>query len=561
VKKLSLLLFCTGFLFCTKDAFAQIDFPQISPPQTEPLFPPLPSIPLPKIDITPDTIPLPELYGQERVKIRQFQFRGNQILSSRKLAVVLDDLVGQTLSISELLDVRTRLTNYYRSQGYVVAVAFLPIADNQALDPKGAIITFRILEGTIEQLEITGTQRLKPLIQNRLKSAIQPAIHQPRLISALYYLQNNPAIKTIRSTLAPSAETGQYILTVAVEPAIPLQVGYQVVNDRTISTGSLGQTFDGAVYSPLEIGDALNFEYSITEGTHQFDARYLLPINGSGGSLTFRYSQGASRIIESSLEPLDITSRSRLYELSFRQPLLQQADGTRLQELVLGGSLSHINQKGTILGFPFPLIEGADFNGEAQSTTLSLFQEYQYVTVKQAIAVRSQLRLGLPIEATQNSAPPDGEFVSWLGQIAYRRQLAKRLNLSTQLNLQLTDRPVFAYERISFTGVQSVRGYPENAVISNSGLVSRTELASTILDGKYGTVSLSPFFDFGIPFERERQSNDPGGLASVGLGLSYIFKRNLRASLIYGIPLVPLEQTSDNLQGQGLVFSLQLRFP
>lgn len=73
----------------------------------------------------------------------------------------------------------------------------------------------------------------------------------------------------------------------------------------------------------LGLGDGVSIGYTNTDGSNSLDASYTFPLNPRNGTLTFNYGNTQSNVIERPFNILDITSASRYYELTFRQPVVQ----------------------------------------------------------------------------------------------------------------------------------------------------------------------------------------------------------------------------------------------
>jgi hemolysin activation/secretion protein len=83
------------------------------------------------------------------------------------------------------------------------------------------------------------------------------------------------------------------------------------------------------------------------------------------------------------------------------------------------------------------------------------------------------------------------------------------------------------------------------------------ELKIPIMEGKNGRLSISPFFDIGIPWDNATLNAQSQLLASSGLSLQYDFSDRLSANVTWGIPLFNVNGERKSLQEQGLLFSLK----
>lgn len=72
--------------------------------------------------------------------------------------------------------------------------------------------------------------------------------------------------------------------------------------------------------------------------------------------------------------------------------------------------------------------------------------------------------------ATENDEPtPDGQFLSWLGQVQRVQVLGNNNFLVIQGDLQLTGNSLLPSQQFVIAGGQSVRGYRQNARSGDNG--------------------------------------------------------------------------------------------
>lgn len=136
--------------------------------------------------------------------------------------------------------------------------------------------------------------------------------------------------------------------------------------------------------------------------------------------------------------------------------------------------------------------------------------------------------------------------------------------LVLQADLQLADRPLVPLEQFSLGGVTTVRGYRQDALVSDNGFLASAELRIPIFSRQSGGFQVIPFIDLGTAWNNDSANNnlatpEPGTLMSVGLGLQYDLGDRLTARFDWGIPLifVNTNSSSNSWQEEGLHFSLR----
>lgn len=538
----------------------KLSIPSDLAPKATPQAPPKPSK-LPTLDRlftpqNPQTSPLPQLPNNstsELIRVKKFVVVGSSVFSDQELEIITKQYIDKPISIVELFQVRTKITELYLERGYITSGAYLPEQDLQT-----GIVKIQIVEGGLDEIKVTGLNRLNAgYIQSRLAIATGKPLNRNRLLEALKLLQINPLIESISANLSPSLQAGLNDLEVKVTEANTLSLPITFDNSRTPSVGSERRQIQLIEENLTGLGDRLSLSYSNTDGSNAFDASYTIPFNPYNGTIVFALGTSASKVIESPFDVLNIASNSQNYELTIRQPVLQNT----VQDLALGLTLSHRQSSASLLdgSIPFPSL-GADANGQTKVTALRFFQEYVQRSAEEVFAGRSQLSLGInAFGATINNLAPDSQFLTWRGQAQYVRLLAPETLLLLKTDLQLSDRPLLSQEQISFGGQDNLRGYRQDALLSDNGLLLSAELRIPILRMPEisGLLQVVPFCDFGTVWNRQANTNpDPSTLVSLGMGLRLQMSDRLIVRLDFGVPLSRVFAEKKTLQENGIYLSI-----
>lgn len=536
--------------------------PSLQPlPEIVPAPPPnLNDLQLPVSPQTPaGNPPLPET-----VRVNQFVLQGSRVFSQAEIDAATQEFLGKDLSFAELLQATAVITQLYVSRGYITTGAYLP-AD---VTIKDGIVPIQVVEGGVAAADIRvrfreGTKhRLNPnYIRKRLALATQKPLNREKLLEALQLLQINPLIQDITAELATGARPGQSILDVEVVEGKTFSASLLLDNGRSPSVGSFRRQLQAENLNVLGLGDSLLLTFTNTIGSNAGDFSYTLPINARNGTIGFNFGISSSRIIEEPFDVLDIRSNSRYFELSYRQPILQSPS----QELALGVTLTRQEGKATLIDgeIPFP-VPGSDFEGVTRTHALRLFQDYVKRNERTVFALRSQFSFGLPIfDSTDNEEPPDGRFFSWRGQAQWLRLLAPDTLLVLRGDVQMADRPLVPLEQFGLGGPFNVRGYRQDALLSDSGLFASAEVRIPVwrIPSINGLLQVAPFFDIGTTWNRSDEPEpDPHSLAAIGLGLRFQMGTNLSARFDWGHQLIRTDLPKNTLQEKGLYFSLVYTF-
>ena len=429
-------------------------------PVPSPTLPEPPLAPVPPAQLLPtppsQQPPEPPTDLPPRFRVTGFKFEGSSVFSDRQLldaiaaALKLQpaELLPREFTFDELLAARTAITKLYIDHHYITSGALIPA--EQTIPPTGGEVRMQIVEGSIEEIKVTGTRRLAPgYISSRLGIAVQKPLNQQQLLDALQLLSQSPFIEKISAELAAGSRFGSNLLEVTVKEAPTFHAQIGLDNDRSPAVGSFRRSITFSDDNLVGLGDSLSLAYANTDGSNEVDLNYTVPVSPHDTTLQFHYSAILSNVIEAPFNLLDITSKYRIYELTFRQPLIKKPN----EELALGLTFSR-EETETALGFenigPFPLSPGADPNGHTRLSVLRFFQEFTERKANSVLALRSEFDFGLNLfNATLQEIPPDGEFFVWRGQAQWVYLLGPDTPLILRGNLQVADRPLVAIEQFS----------------------------------------------------------------------------------------------------------------
>jgi hemolysin activation/secretion protein len=516
----------------------------------------LPQILLPPPDLGPLKLPnrnapSPEPSAPEaKFRVDRFEVLGSTRFSKAQLDAVTAPFVGRELSFAEVLQARSAITKLYTDGGYVTTGAIvLP----QSI--RNGVVTIQVVEGQLEGIQVSGNRRLRSsYIADRVRSGAGSPLNVPHLLENLQMLRLDPLIANLSADLQAGVRPGTNLLKVDIQEAKTFKALVTLDNSRSPSVGSLRRRVQLSEANLLGFGDGLTVGYTNTDGSNGWDLSYTLPINAKGGSAWFKLGRTQSTVIEDPFTALDIQAKSRYYELGLRQALLQKPT----QELAVGLLLSR-QESQTALGIddigPFPLSPGADAEGRTQVSAVRFFQEYTQRSERHVFALRSQVSLGVPwLGATVNAEGPDSNFLAWRGQGQWLRQLAPDTQFLVKGDVQWADRTLLPLEQFGLGGQMTVRGYRQDALLTDGGALVSAELRWPILRSRRSLVQLTPFVDVGTGWNA-KSGTAPSTLVGTGIGL--LWKQGgLSARVDWGLPLTRLEGEKRSLQERGFYFSL-----
>ncbi|MBT9317585.1 ShlB/FhaC/HecB family hemolysin secretion/activation protein [Leptothoe spongobia] len=496
------------------------------------------------LDACPPLANTPELSFQAR----EINVVGNTVLQpeiDEQVACYLD----QEIRLSDLFNLRSRITKLYLEAGYITSGAFVP--NNQELT--NGTVQIQVIEGEIEDLQINGLTRLRQsYVRDRLVRAMTPPFNQRDLEQGLQLLQIDPALERVNAELTAGNGPGKSLLILDLQEADTFGLSLGTDNYRSPSIGSAGVNIGLTVRHPLGVGDNLTASYGNTDGLDLYDVSYAIPVNARDGTLRVRASNSDSRIVQDDFRDVGIRSETTTLSAGFRQALIQ----TPAEEFALGLDFDWKRSESFILDdIPFSFSLGPE-EGKSQVSALRFYQDWVKRSQSRVLAARSQFSIGLDIfDATTNDSGIDGRFFSWLGQFQWIEQVSPRFLVLTRVGAQLTPDALLPIERFSLGGIGTVRGYSQNQLVTDNTVTGSVEFRIPVTKDP-NKLQLTPFLEAGVGWNNQIPDPDPSFIAGLGLGMRWAINPDLSLRLDYGIPLIEADDTGDSLQENGLYFLL-----
>jgi hemolysin activation/secretion protein len=533
---------------------SQVPLPE---PQLPERIPSLPQLLPPANSTSPDST-TPDLPGTIRVK--RFQIIGSTVFTQADFDRVTQAYLNRDISIAELFEIRSKITELYLSKGYVTSGAIVP---PQTIGRADGVVEIQVIEGRVESIEVKGNSRLNAeYVRSRIARYTGEPLNQQQLLMGLQLLRLNPLINNVRAELAAGLQPGSSILTVEIGEAPIWYSQISVDNHRSPSAGTDRRQVQVRNSNVFGWGDSASVAYTNTDGSNGIDLNYQTPLAPQNTRLSFSYGSSSSKVIEAPFNILDIKSKSSYYEASIQHLIIQ----TPTQELEVGFVISNRQSQAQLLDdIPFPSA-GADLNGQTKLSAVRLVQSYTQRNEREVFAARSQFSLGVDAfgstingstSLTASSKAPDSQFFAWRGQAQYVKLLAPDSILLVRGDVQVADRAMLPLEQFGLGGVDSVRGYRQDALLADSGVFASTEARFPVARfGKDSSLQITPFVDFGTVWNNSSEKLARTTLLSTGLGLRYQFSDRLTAKVEWGIPLISLEGSKRTWQENGIYFSV-----
>jgi hemolysin activation/secretion protein len=499
---------------------------------------------------------------QQLIPVKEIIVTGNTVIPPGEISALTDPLVGTSVSLSELQTVAEKITQLYLNNNYITSRAFVP-ADQDINDGS---IEIKIVEGKLERIEVSRIDdedgRLNEgYVRSRVSLGVTEPLNFARLEEELQLLKADPLIQDIRANLTAGSGEGLSVLQVRYSEAKAYNIGVSFDNYGNSATGIYQGAISFQHINLTGIGDQLFGSYQRSGDANSYRASYQLPINAKNGTIALSFSSGVNPVTEEPIAPLNIQTDSTVYELTYRQPFVR----TSREEFALRFGLAFERSNSFLDGrsFNFQSLEFDD--GKSESTVIRFGQDYIRRDPRGAWALRSTFNFGVDaFGATSRDNSPDGQFFSWNGQIlrVQRLGLDRDTLAVVRIGAQLSGDSLLPINRYSIGGPFSVRGYRQNQLSGDSGIQGSVEFQFPIARNEEGisVLKLLPFIEAGTVWNSRFSNPDPQTLVGIGSGLMWQPSDIFTFRLDYGIPLVEIDNASDNLQDAGLYFSVRANF-
>ena len=204
-------------------------------------------------------------------------------------------------------------------------------------------------------------------------------------------------------------------------------------------------------------------------------------------------------------------------------------------------------------------------DGDSKVTVLRFSQEWLRRSPERVLALRSVFNQGLDLfDATSNDVGPDSRFFYWLGQLQWVQRLPGRVSQwQFRVDAQWSPDSLLPMEKFVVGGADTVRGYRENELVRDNGVLAALEFRIPLLRAADGdaTLQLAPFVDYGNAWERSGPTPEPRSIGSAGLGLLWSPHRQLSGSLYVARAFRDIDRgsTEHDLQDDGVFLGLEYR--
>lgn len=502
--------------------------------------PSLPQRDAPKIEI--EEPPAAQVPQGPLIHVARLRITGATVFTEPELHAIVADREGKELSLGGLRELADRVTQHYRSHGYLLARAYLPAQDVTDGEVQIAVLEGRLGEVSVDNPAGVGGAALAPLAQ------LHPGevAHGRVLERNLLLLSDLPGVE-VKSTLKPGATPGASDLLVDVAPGrrVTGSVDFDTFGNRFSGQYRVGGMVN--FNNPLRVGDqaALRLMASDERMTY-WRGSYQLPVNGQGSRVGLAWSDMHYRLGED-LAPLEAEGDAQVGSLYAMHPFVRsrafnlyaqlQYDRLRLKDRI-NATATAIDKK---LNNWSVAMNGDVHDGLAGANSFSVAYtagDLGLDPVSRALDA-----------ATARSGGSFGRLnLSWLRL----QPLTGAFSLYFSAMAQFASKNLDSSQKLSLGGVYGVRAYPQNEAPGDQGYVATLEARYNLPVSIPGVWQSTAFVDTGHVRLNEHPwtaGENSRTLSGAGFGLNAAPARNwyLKASLAWKLggrrPLSDVDRT------------------
>ncbi|MEO8858635.1 MAG: ShlB/FhaC/HecB family hemolysin secretion/activation protein, partial [Burkholderiaceae bacterium] len=467
--------------------------------------------------------------------------------------------LGRDIDAAELEELRQKLTRLYVERGYVNSGVLL------APQGPGEVAVFDVVEGRLTGVRVTGMDRLdEAYVVRRLVKDTDGPLNLELLRERFQLLLGDPLFARLNGRLTPGERPGEAYFDVDVVRALPYQLIASFNNYRPPSIGAEALGLKGSVRNLTGQGDLL--EAHLEQPTEQSSGTgvglaWHMPLGYHGTQLSVVLDRGRSSVIEEPTNVLDIRSTLSNREIGISQTIVEDLR----YKFTLGLDHSNRENRTFLLGQPFSFNAGEP-NGVVTEEVWRFWQDFAYRTETSVSAFRSTFSSGRNNLQTATVLPggnnPPRRFNIWLGQAQYVRQvLDNGAQVIFKATAQRSADRLLALDGLAIGGVNTVRGFRENQLVRDAGVIFNFEFEYPLVRGAGGDVDATviPFYDRGRGWNKGESAAtiSSWGLASrirwQGFALDVVLAKRLSSP-----PAV--KGPKSNLQDKGIAFQLSHAF-
>ena len=466
--------------------------------------------------------------------LEKIVFEGNTVIKDAELQNLALEVLGEDVYFDELLEVCSKVTNLYRSKGYLTSYATVP--PQRIVD---GVATIKIIESKVGEMNIEGEKwtrewYLKHIIMGKAGLREGDVFNAKNLQRAMKEINKEDYVQVQTEIERQKGGDENTAITLNVRDRFPvnLNIGYDDYGRSW--TGAQRVSFLLGMDNLTGLGDKIYGGTILSSGATGWMAGYSLPVSSYGTRLSFDFNDSHVRM-GGPMKPYNIRGNAQSYFFKLTQPLVQTAKSDLF--FYTGYDLVNANTSVNYTADPYT----------ASSYLLHVWRSGLYGMTDDSYGRwigNLGIDFGMGGKSRVADSPSDTTFFKVTAGATRVQRLWARSAGILRVNGQYSPDKLYAAEQMQLGGPYTLRGYQPAELIGDYGVTGTAEYRFPIpflnriapkLDER---IRLAAFYDFGWIGENGHIYNYPQSfLQSVGFGTYITFADWLTAQIGVGFPL------------------------
>lgn len=499
---------------------------QIPPTPTQPHVPP-------KLDIDQRDAQLPSSnVDSKKIRVNELKIKGEKVYEETELIAVTGFEPGSSLNITELRLMTTKIADFYHSNGYFLAQAYLP---TQTI--KDGIVTITVIVGEYGNVTINNQTRLADGIANSLMSGLEGGniIESGPLETRLLLLSDVPGV-VVNSTLVPGSTPGTSDLNVDLTPGPLVSGSVEADNAGLPATGAyrLGATVN--INNLAGLGDVASLRV-LSSGPGMTYGRASYQIQAGRATVGVAYTQ-INYALGKEYSDLGIHGSAKIASIYGSYPLIRSRATNLYAQLGFDSRAYQDNID----------IVNATTDKHANVVMPGVYGDHRDSFAGGGItsygAVWSFGNLDIQTAAARNFDSETAKTNGQYNKLAFngmrlQNVLDTPFSLYGAINGQVASKNLDIWEKMELGGMYGVRAYPAGTAFGDQGYIVNLEaryLLPAWSNSIPGRVSLIALYDTGtVNYNKNPWApvNNTVSLNGTGVGITWAEQRNFTVKGYY----------------------------
>lgn len=433
----------------------------------------------------------------KKIFVKDFDLQDTGSVNVSEFENILSEYRNKELNMRDINEITSKITQFYREKGYIVAHAFVP-----KQEMKDEVLIIKIVVGkygntSFENKSLINDAMINRILNNALKN--NDEVTTSSLERAMLLVSDMPGASLPKVTIGQGSEYGYSDFLLDIDKS--QRVNGYIIGDNYGSrlTGKNRLMAGVDINSPLGFSDKLSFFGMISDKTDIKNGRvaYGFPLwsNGLRGELS---AATTSYELGKEYEGLDAVGSATIFQGDIVYPIIR----SQFQNLNLHFSYAHkdMEDKMKAIGSKIPKTINVATLGLSHEKYTSLFGLSTYFSIAGNVNL-GHLSIDDDAEKALNKAGANtiGTYskadISLLASLAF----TEKLSFTSRATLQkaLGNKNLDSSEQLTISGLASVRAYPDSEYSADNGITFGAELNYRLPDIIGINHNIGTFFDIG----------------------------------------------------------------